>query len=111
MDSLRFLSSRAPKWRANRTPEPADKPVKKLTTMLEMSPLEVTAARAVVPTKWPTTTASTLLYSVWKICPSKMGMANFKSNGVMLPWVRSMVLRLMLMGVVPPFAALIAKTR
>ena len=40
---------------------PTDMPLKNMTTMLEITPPTVTAASALFPAKFPTTTASTLL--------------------------------------------------
>ena len=58
---LRFSLSWAPKYRAMSTPAPMEMPMKKLTSRLIMGLLAPTAARAVLPTKLPTTTESTVL--------------------------------------------------
>ena len=44
-----------------------------------------TAASASFPTKFPTTIASTVLYSCWKREPHKIGKKNRRINSVILP--------------------------
>ena len=60
-----FSSFPAPKALPNTTLAPEENPTKKPVRSIEISPLELTAASAVVPTKRPTTMESTLLYSCW----------------------------------------------
>ena len=56
--------SRAPKCWAITTPAPTEKPLKKNTSMFTIIVVAPTAARASLPTKLPTTTLSTVLYSI-----------------------------------------------
>ena len=61
------------------TVAPEDTPTKNPTSRLIMVPVVPTAARAWVPTYWPTTMVSTVLYSCWKKVPIKMGKKKIKS--------------------------------
>ena len=48
-----------------------------------------TAASALSPMTFPTTTLSTMLYSCWKMLPSNSGMVKFKISRYGLPLVMS----------------------
>ena len=58
------------------TEAPTEKPSKKKTAMLVIMEVEPTAARASLPTKFPTTIISTVLYSIWNTFPSISGSEN-----------------------------------
>ena len=62
-------------------------PLKNPTSIKIRLPDEVTAANAELSIKWPTMSASTALYSCWKILPSRMGKANISSFFQMTPSV------------------------
>ena len=73
------------------TVAPMENPLKKKTDMLVIMVVELTAARAWVPTKFPTTMESTVLYSIWKTLPIISGRANSRISRGMLPEVMSLV--------------------
>ena len=54
-----------------------------------IDPVEPTAAKAVVPTNWPTMMLSTMLYSCWKTVPTNSGRLNRSSFPAELPVVIS----------------------
>jgi len=83
--------SLAPKHFPMITVAPMENPLKKKTDMLVIMVVELTAARAWVPTKFPTTMESTVLYSIWKIFPIIRGRANSRISRGMLPEVMSLV--------------------
>ena len=66
---------------------PEDTPTKKPTSRLMMVPVVPTAARAWVPTYWPTTMVSTVLYSCWKKVPMRIGKKKMSSCFQMTPSV------------------------
>ena len=76
------------------TPAPVAKPLKKPMSILITGPTLPTAASASLPTKFPTTTLSTVLYSCWQRLPKKTGTAKLTMRFQMEPVVIS-VLRLM----------------
>ena len=83
--------SRAPNIRAMMTVAPVDRPVKNPMRVLMMLPVEPTAASASLPTKLPTTTESTVLYSCWNTKPSISGTAKPSSCFQMTPSVMSIL--------------------
>lgn len=86
------LWSFAPKYLPMITVAPMENPLKKKTDILVIMVVELTAARAWVPTKFPTTMESTVLYSIWKMLPIMSGRANSRISRGMLPAVISFVL-------------------
>ena len=56
--------SRAPKYWPMMTQAPMEKPLKKNTSMFTIMVVDPTAASASLPTKFPTTMESTVLYSI-----------------------------------------------
>ena len=67
---------------------PDEIPTNRLTNRLMSTPVEPpTAASACLPTKFPTTMASAVLYSCWKKVPSKMGKKKASSCFQMTPSV------------------------
>ena len=69
--------SPAPQPWAITTPAPVAKPVNTPMSVLMMLVVEPTAASACLPTKFPTTMLSTVLYICWNRYPSRRGMENW----------------------------------
>ena len=70
------------------TVAPEESPTKKPTSRLINVPVEPpTAARASFPTKFPTITASVVLYNCWKNVPKTIGKKNESSCFQMTPSV------------------------
>ena len=51
-----------------------------------------TAARASLPTNWPTIILSTALYVSWNKLPRTNGIVNPTRRGIILPFVKSLVI-------------------